>query len=532
MRFFRSIRWRLQLWHGVMLALVLTGFGVTAWRLERATQFQRVDQELERHVGAIANAMRRDGGPADRPAQDPPPQDRAPRDQPPGTRPPQNRPPQDRPPQDQPPRDGPPRDRPPQDQPPRDRPPQDQPAPIKPQQPPGPAGVRLPPREASLFEGAPGSAFYYVAWDSAGRELSRSASAPSDVPHPEPAAGARDQRSRGTLREFIHFTPTGDCIVVGRDMGDELSAMRRFALLLAFAGCAVFVLGLAGGWWISTRALRPVADISATAAKISNGDLAQRIPVADTGSELGDLARVLNDTFARLHASFARQAQFTADASHELRTPLSVVLTQAQTALARERSAAEYRESLTACQGAAQRMRRLITSLLTLARLDSGETAATRSPCDLGAVAGEAVALAGPEAQQRGITIVTDLSPAVCDGNAEELGAVAANLISNAIYYNRPGGSVQVSTATEPGAAVLSVSDTGEGVTPEDLPHIFERFYRADKARSNAGGHVGLGLAIAKAIVDAHGGIIRVASEAGQGSTFTVRLPAGPAPHA
>ena len=314
---------------------------------------------------------------------------------------------------------------------------------------------------------------------------------------------------------------------MGRDIRGELADIRRFAWLLGGAGSAVLLLGLAGGWWVSTRALHPIADISATAAKIATGDLAQRIRTTDTDSELGQLALDLNNTFARLQASFARQAQFTADASHELRTPVAVVITQTQTALARERPAAEYRESLAACQRAAQRMRSLIECLLTLARLDSAETPATLESCDLGGIVGEAVELMRPLANEQNIHLELELSQAHCRGNPGQLAQVASNLLTNAIHYNLPGGSVRVSVRCDPDAALLCVSDTGMGIPPADLPHIFERFYRVDKARSGAQGHSGLGLAITQAIVQAHGGSIEVVSEPGQGSKFEVRLPTG-----
>ena len=483
MKFFDSIRWRLQVWHGLLLVLVLGGFGLTAWQLQQTTLFQRVDQELEQRVSVIAGILRRGGGP-------------------------QGRPPQERPP--------------------LDRPPQDRARPDRPEfgnPPPPPLEVRLAEREQRLFEGEPGLAFYYVVWLRDDREGSRSATAPSGVPRPERTGVPRRSRVRGTLRECIHFLPPGECIVVGRDIAGELAGMRRFVWLLAGAGAVVLGLGLAGGWWVSTRALRPISEISAAAARISTGDLAQRIQTADTRSELGGLARVLNDTFARLQAGFDRQAQFTADASHELRTPLSVVLTQTQTALTRERPAAEYRESLAACQRAAQRMRRLTDSLLALARLDSGEAAAAREPRDLDRIAREAAELLRPLAQEQGVALEIETKPAQCLGNAGQLAQVATNLVSNAIAYNRPGGSVRVSTAAEPGAAVLVVTDTGQGIAPEDLPRIFERFYRADKARSSAAGRAGLGLAITQAIVEGHGGVVQAASEPGKGSSFTVRLP-------
>jgi len=130
-----------------------------------------------------------------------------------------------------------------------------------------------------------------------------------------------------------------------------------------------------------------------------------------------------------------------------------------------------------------------------------------------------------PLAQEQNVHLAVELAPVRCEGNAEQLAQVVSNLVSNAIHYNRPGGRVQVKLASEAEAAVLSVSDTGQGIAPEDLPHIFERFYRADKARSSAAGRTGLGLAITKAIVEGHGGSIEAASVLGSGTTFTVRLP-------
>ena len=158
----------------------------------------------------------------------------------------------------------------------------------------------------------------------------------------------------------------------------------------------MLVLGLAGGWWVATRAIRPIEAISATAVKIAGGDLSQRINAADTDSELGRLAGVLNSTFARLEAAFAQQARFTSDASHELRTPVSVILSQTQTALSRERPAAEYREALEACQRAAQRMRNLTESLLELARLDAGQEPMKQERFDLLRVARECVEMVRP----------------------------------------------------------------------------------------------------------------------------------------
>jgi signal transduction histidine kinase len=336
MRFFHSVRWRLQLWHGLLLVLALAGFGFTAWELQRENQLSRVDRELEQRMGIIEGAMR--PGKADA-------------------------------------------------------------------GPPQPGKLRLSPREQSLFDGLPGQVFYYVIWLRDGQQWGISEAAPAGVQRPDKMPGPPVFRSRGVFRECFHDTPDGECVLVGRNIGDEVAGIRSTAWLLAGAGVAVLVLGLACGWWIAARALRPIAQISATAKKISAGDLGQRIPPADSESELGRLSGDLNHTFARLQAAFARQEQFTADAAHELRTPVAVVLTQTQSALARERPAAEYRESLAACQRAAQRMRGLIESLLMLARFDSLETPEALENCDLSRIATESVSLLKPLADENNVRL-------------------------------------------------------------------------------------------------------------------------------
>ncbi len=320
--------------------------------------------------------------------------------------------------------------------------------------------------------------------------------------------------------------PPGEIVLVGRSIATELKDLQLVALTLATVGGGVLLLGLAGGWWIASRAMRPIHDISATAVKISAGDLSQRISNTETESELGQLAGVLNSTFARLDAAFAQQQQFTSDAAHELRTPVSVMLTQTQSTLNRERSAPEYRETLEACQRAAQRMRRLIESLLALARLDAGQETMKRLNFDFAKTISECVAGIQPLADERAVKIQCDLPAIECAGDSERLAQVVTNLLTNAVQYNQPGGEVRVKLETQDGVALLTVVDTGPGISAEDLPRVFERFYRADKSRSTGGN--GLGLSISKAIVEAHSGTIVAASETGTGTTFTVRLPVVP----
>jgi heavy metal sensor kinase len=320
----------------------------------------------------------------------------------------------------------------------------------------------------------------------------------------------------------------GDCVLAGRSLQADLLAMRNFELVLLAAGGGVLALGLGLGFWFTSRAIRPIENISAAAVRISHGNLSERVEGADTHDELGRLAGVLNETFERLQAAFERQKQFTADAAHELRTPLAVIITDAQTTLARDRRADEYREALESCLEAAQQMKRLTESLLELARFDASEEAKSLSETDISAMAQRAVEKIRPLATAHGIEIDADCKPAYAFANGGRLDQVMMNLLSNAIHYNKPQGRIRVETRTEADAAVITVADTGIGISTADLEHIFDRFYRADQARSRSDGHTGLGLAISKAIVEAEGGTISAASVLQRGTTFTVRIPVRP----
>jgi two-component system, OmpR family, sensor kinase len=302
-----------------------------------------------------------------------------------------------------------------------------------------------------------------------------------------------------------------------------LKELHRTALQLALVGGIILFCGLAGGWRIASSALQPVENIGAAAIKISAGDLSQRINVAETESELGRLAATLNATFARLEAAFEQQKQFASDAAHELRTPVSVILTQTQTTLKRDREAKDYKETVEACQRAAMRMKKLISALLELARLDAGQEQMKRLPFDFARTVTDCVELIRPLAGEHQVEIHPEITPVEIVGDPGRLARVVTNLLTNAIQYNHGGGEVRVKLHSQDGFAVLQVSDNGVGISPEDLSRIFERFYRADKSRTGA--NAGLGLSISKAIVESHGGEIKAVSVEGGGATFTVRLP-------
>ncbi len=328
MKFFRSIRWRLQLWYGMLLALLLGGFGLTAYQLESARQIRRIDEELQKRLPILVKSQRPSR--ANREIRE----------------------------------------------------------------------FSLSSKDAALFDQEGDGAFYYVVWLRHGEPVTRSATAPADVPQPK--AGDIPNRRRGDLRETFLFPGPGDCVLVGRSIRRDLADLRQLAWWLGGVGAAVLLLGLAGGAWLVSRALRPIGEITAAAETISSGDLTRRIDTADSGSELGQLSGVLNSTFARLDAAFTRQARFTADAAHELRTPLAVMLTHLQNGLASDNLTDEQREAFEASQRAAQRMRRLTESLLTLARLDSDT--ATHAPCDLAQIVSEATEPLRPLAVQQQVT--------------------------------------------------------------------------------------------------------------------------------
>lgn len=386
----------------------------------------------------------------------------------------------------------------------------------------------LPEDFTHYFEGED-SPWYYIVWDRDGVILQKSDFSPT-VPFENLYDGwnslpVRKVRPRGLLREVIHCTSFGNHVLVGRSIEGDVASQHGSGWLLAACGWAVLTLGVAGGGWLSGRTLRPIAAMGDTAKNISAENLSQRLDLAETDSELGQLALVLNQTFDRLQSAFEHQLRFTADASHELRTPLAVILSQAELTLSKPRSSDEYRAALETCQRAARRMRSLIDSLLLLARFDAGHPDLQRRSLDLAEVANESVELLRPLADERRITLGSEVSPMPVVGDRDRLGQVVTNLLANAIRYNQEGGRVDVRVERVNGHAIVSVSDNGIGIPENELPHIFERFYRVDKARTRAEGGTGLGLAICQSVVEAHGGQIIARSEPQHGTTLEVRLP-------
>lgn len=308
-----------------------------------------------------------------------------------------------------------------------------------------------------------------------------------------------------------------------RQFGRSLDRFRDllYALAPLFLILAAFV-----GHWLSRRALAPVDHITQAARSIGAQDLSRRLIVPRASDELQRLAATLNEMLARLETAFQRVTQFTADASHELRTPISIMRTNAELALRKPRSEAEYREALSQILDESEKVSRMIEQLLFLARADSeGLLAMTRN--DLAVAFDNACRQARVLAESKHLNFRESLppNPMWVQGDAASLERLFVILLDNAVKYTASGGNIDVRLASDDGFAVAEIRDTGSGIAAEDIAHVFDRFYRADRARSRESGGTGLGLAIGRWIAEAHHGEIRVDSNLGKGSTFHVKIP-------
>jgi heavy metal sensor kinase len=319
-------------------------------------------------------------------------------------------------------------------------------------------------------------------------------------------------------------------VQVAAPMNESLEALEGFRWLLLLAMPLLLIAASAGGFWLSTRALAPVDEISRAAQRISIENLTDRLEVAETGDQLQRLSETLNAMLSRLEASVRRITQFTADASHELRAPVALIRTTAEVAVQkRDRPAREYLEALDEILEESERTSQVVDSLMLLARADSGTETLERVVIDAGAVVKGAAEQGEKLARSRGLKFDASVpvGPVFIQADAAALRRALLILLDNAVRYTPQGGSVRIALDTNDGFALVSVSDTGIGIAGQDVAHIFDRFWRADKARSREQGGAGLGLSIAKWIVNIHGGSIAVESEPGKGSVFHLRVPLG-----
>ena len=349
---------------------------------------------------------------------------------------------------------------------------------------------------------------------------------------PDPSADlavAVPQVQPNGARAAVHRINVGglDYQVVALQSRDELVedlAVLRRVVFLALP--VVIALAGFGGYWLASRSLAPLSWMAQQAHRITGSNLNTRLDIGNAAEELAVLSASFNELLSRLDLSFESMRRFVADASHELRTPLSIIRGEADVSLSHERTAAEYRESLAIILDESRRLSRLVDDLLNLARADAGRLKLQSEQFYLNDLLAECCRSAQSLAAARGIALeCRPAEDAPFRGDEELLRRLVMNLLDNAIRYTLPGGHVSATLEAEDSRFRIRIADTGVGISSDAAPHVFERFYRADTARSRQDGGFGLGLAIVKWIAESHHGDVALVTNTGAGSTFTVTLP-------
>jgi heavy metal sensor kinase len=335
------------------------------------------------------------------------------------------------------------------------------------------------------------------------------------------------------LTAHVMQGPQGAAFLVetGAPMDQVRADLRKWLWLLVSMLPVVAVIALGGGFVLVKRALSPVAQIAASAERISSQNLSERLPVAPTGDELERLSIALNHMIERLDHAFQYSRRFMADASHELRTPITVLRGELEAFVQEPRLSAEWRERLGSALEEVERLGSIVEGLFAISRLDAGEAAAEWVKFDLGQLAGATADQMSLLGEDKHVRVTCSAANDVwVEGDRARMKQVVVNLLDNAIKYTPPGGAVGLTVSARQHKALLEVADTGMGIPPEALPRIFERFFRVDSARSREQGGAGLGLSIVKSICAAHHGQVAASSTPGHGSLFRVELPLVAAP--
>ncbi len=534
----RSIRWRLQWWHGAVLGLTLLGFGIMMYWSAKNAWFHEQDALIEAQIQYLDVHLRRLPGWAlmgeERP---PPPPERPPPPEQKGDRP-FNK---------------------------KDRPPPSMKGDRSsekgdPNEKKGDRGLEKKDRSFEKDRSRPagtGSRGPDISPAAAERllkelDLPQDSEPPPGFPPPDPPFFEIRRwddsviKSRGMPEDFsayfedrepkddpvLYFQhpyrigvmtgPGRTTILVGRSVVSIENRLGSFARQLWFFGAVAMVLGLSGGWIIVSGIIRPIERISQNITNIRATDLSRRILIPELDLELVGLAENLNEMLERFEESFRIQARFSADASHEMRTPLAAIRSQCEMALRKPRGIEEYREALAASLRGVERLEKLVEDLLALARSEGGPGNSPSQTVDLQPILDEVIHEHRDLAAAKRITIDAELVPLAVRGDGPQLEIALGNLIRNAIVHNRDGGSVQVTMEKRDKQAVIAIRDTGYGMAPDKLKRLGERFFRADESRSTGG--YGLGLAICKTIIQAHRGTIECDSEPDKGTVFRVLL--------
>lgn len=326
------------------------------------------------------------------------------------------------------------------------------------------------------------------------------------------------------ISQSIQLSSATLIIEIGNSLKDTYSLLDSFKKIIVIVLPMIFMLSGLAGLIITGRALRPLKTFSSEIGQITEESLKTRIEENSVVTELRPLAESFNTMLVRIEGAFWRQQQFLSDASHELRTPTSIIKSYCDVTLRRERTAPEYRDALRKIEETVNRMCDIINRILVISRLDSKTIRLNPVRMDLMEVLKDVIRLVEPAALNRDIKMSLNGKPVTVLGDREGITEVFTNVVENAVKYNRPGGSVDMDIGEDNGRAIVTVKDTGIGIPAEEIPKIFDRFYRVDMSRGQTVGS-GLGLSIVKGIIEAHGGRIDVESAVGRGSTFRVSLP-------
>lgn len=326
--------------------------------------------------------------------------------------------------------------------------------------------------------------------------------------------------------------PDGQLTVqVGRSLAAFNRELNELLMTFLLAGPLTLLAAVSGGYFLAYRALRPMQEMTLAAKAISADRLADRIAIVNPHDEIGELGLTLNQMIERLERSFTEMQRFTADAAHELRTPLAIIRNETEVALRTSRSEVEYSQVLGNVLEEANHLSGVADQLLFLCRHDAGLSAPAQERIDLDQLLLELVNNMRLVAQEKQQSIILAENPGChVSGDRAELLRLFYNLVDNAIKYTPAGGKITVSSSVTVDAVKVSVTDTGIGIPVEDIPRVFDRFYRVDASRGGEVTGTGLGLSICRSILRGHGGSIDVKSVLGNGSTFTVQLPLKLAP--
>jgi heavy metal sensor kinase len=323
------------------------------------------------------------------------------------------------------------------------------------------------------------------------------------------------------------ITPAGRFLVESGMPYQQIQVVLHGLLLtLAIYTPLIVLLAIGGGYWLMRRSLQPVDEVTERAEGITSTNLSERLPLIRTGDELERLSAALNRMIARLDDAFQHINRFSADASHELRTPLTILQLELEGIANNHTLSESLAEQIGSALEETQRMSKIVESLLTISRLDAGDAKLEKLPLNFSVLVQSATAEMKILAQEKSIALHTFAENGIwVEGDRTRVQQVVVNLVDNAIKYTPDRGAVEVRVFGVGGKAILEVAENGAGIPGHAIPHVFERFYRVDKARSRASGGVGLGLSIVKAICAAHAAEIRVSSQEGRGSCFRVELP-------